>query len=304
MTAPRILLLACSSLWLSRAPADEQHSTFRSSADLVRLDVLVEDARGPIAGLTARDFDVRDSGTRQTVRVEAQDQLPVNAVLTLDTSASVTGQRLAHLVTATRSFLGGLRADDQVALFTFGDEVSLRSASGADWHPLRLDDVLRSLGTAGTALYDAASASLLVNSTRPEPTLVVILSDGLDSASWLPARHVLETARQSAAVVYGVTVGPQHATDFLDSLATTTGGRLVAADPDAPLDSTFLSILDEFRHRYVISYPYPQGTSVWHPVTVRLTRRATRSTVIRARAGYMARPGSREASVALASHAR
>ena len=55
------------------------------------------------------------------------------------------------------------------------------------------------------------------------------------------------------------------------------------------LGATFMSILEEFRHRSLVSYT-PRGVSRdgWHRLEVRLKgRRAT----IKARPGYLAGPG-------------
>jgi hypothetical protein len=40
----------------------------------------------------------------------------------------------------------------------------------------------------------------------------------------------------------------------LDTLGDVSGGRVVYATDDAGLESTFLSVLDEFRQRYVLTF--------------------------------------------------
>ena len=52
------------------------------------------------------------------------------------------------------------------------------------------------------------------------------------------------------------------------------------------LRSVFLAALEEFRHRYLVSYT-PQGVAKggWHKVDVRVKRRGA---TVRARPGYLA----------------
>ena len=71
--------------------------TFRVGVDAVRVDVLVTDGNRPVGGLTADDFELRDSGVRQ--RIEAVDLggVPLSVMLALDTSVSVWGQPLQNL---------------------------------------------------------------------------------------------------------------------------------------------------------------------------------------------------------------
>jgi hypothetical protein len=99
---------------------------------------------------------------------------------------------------------------------------------------------------------------------------------------------VLDTAKRSDVVVYAVAVGKVKA-DFLRDLASFSGGRLFELEKTANLSATFLSILEEFRQRYLVSYT-PRGVSRdgWHRLEVRLKgKRAT----IKARPGYLAGPG-------------
>jgi hypothetical protein len=85
--------------------------TFRSGAEAVRVDVLVTDGNHPVGGLTAADFEVRDSGVRQRVDSVAFEDVPLNVMLALDTSDSVAGPPLLHLKTAAAAVLDLL--DDQ-----------------------------------------------------------------------------------------------------------------------------------------------------------------------------------------------
>jgi VWFA-related protein len=115
-------------------------------------------------------------------------------------------------------------------------------------------------------------------------SLLIVFSDGLDTSSWLTADDVLDIARRSDVVVYGVSVGARPKKGFLYDLCSTTGGSLVEADSTKDVGAIFLRVLDEFRHRYLVSYS-PRGVvrEGWHRIDVRVRRPNTK---VQARPGY------------------
>ena len=116
--------------------------------------------------------------------------------------------------------------------------------------------------------------------------LLLVFSDGLDSSSWLLSEEVLDIARRCDVVAYGVSVGRTPKSDFLRDLSDVTGGTHIEIQSTKDLSATFLSVLDEFRHRYVVSYS-PRGVSKegWHQLTVRVKGRTA---TVKARSGYFA----------------
>ena len=71
-------------------------------------------------------------------------------------------------------------------------------------------------------------------------------------------------------VVYAVAVGRGSRHAFLEDLTRFTGGRLFSIDSTKDLRGTFVRVLDEFRHRYLVSYS-PRGVAAagWHRLDVR-----------------------------------
>ena len=68
-------------------------------------------------------------------------------------------------------------------------------------------------------------------------------------------------------------------------MTSLTGGRLFEIEKTANLASTFLGILEEFRHRYLVSYT-PKGVAKdgWHKLDVSMKKRRA---VVKARPGYL-----------------
>jgi hypothetical protein len=111
---------------------------------------------------------------------------------------------------------------------------------------------------------------------------VIVFSDGVEVASYLPARSVLDTARRSDAVVYGVSLGA--AGPFLRELTETSGGELVFIRSSTEAAAAFARVMDQFRHRYLVSFT-PRGVKRegWHRLQVRVKQGGA---TVRARPGY------------------
>ena len=264
--------------------AAAQGPTFSTKLEVVRLDVLVTAGGKPLRGLTVDDFDVSDNGVRQTLDLASFEQIPLSVVLALDASASLSAAQLDHLRDAGRAVLQALKQDDQAALVTFSEIVSLEQALTGE--AAAIESALERVDPEGrTALVDGVYSAVTVADTSRGRGLAIVFSDGLDTASWLTKDQVIGAARRSDVVVYGVATGRTE-TDFLSSLTDDTGGRLLQIESTAEIRDRFLAILAEFRERYVLSYT-PRGVtrSGWHRLDVRIKgRRAT----VRARPGYQA----------------
>jgi VWFA-related protein len=280
-----LLTLAAGLLAMQVATNGAQGPTFSARVEAVRVDVLVTNRGRPVHGLTAADFDVRDNGVRQEVDLISLDEVPLNVVMALDISGSLTAERRQDLRQAGEALLDALTSTDRAALVTFNQAVALRSGLTEEHARVRAA-LARTPGTGDTALVDATHTAMLVGETGVGRTLVVIFSDCVDTASWLTAPRVIETARGSEAVVYAVTGGRSYRSDFLDEVSESTGGRIVRIDSTRDARATFLAILDEFRQRYLLSYsPSGVATDGWHRIDVRVKGR---DFSVKARQGYRA----------------
>jgi VWFA-related protein len=259
-----------------------QDVTFSSRVEAVRVDVLVTENGLPVRGLAPADFELRDNGVPQQIDLISFDQVPLNVVLALDMSDSVAGERLQRLQAAGNAILGGIEKNDQAALVTFSDAVRLGAKLSGDVAPVRAA-LQRAHGSGQTSLIDGVYAGIQVGESDAGRALMIVFSDGLDTASWLPAEKVLDAAKRSDVVAYGVAVRSPAKPEFLRDLTSFTGGRLFEVEKMDKLDSIFLGILQEFRQRYLLSYT-PRGVARegWHKLDVRVKRAGT----VKARPGY------------------
>jgi VWFA-related protein len=254
----------------SAAALSAQAPLFTSHVQAVLVDALVTQNGRPVSGLTAADFEVRDNGVLQTIDLLDAANLPVNAVLALDTSASTAGARLRDLTAATDALLDGLRPVDRAALTTFSDSVSPRVPLTPDLASIR--GALRAINPNGeTAALDGIYAALTATLAETGRSLVVICTDGRDTRSWLEPDELLTAARRSNAVIDVVATGSARRWSVLRDLTDATGGETIAVESSEQIRAQFESVLRGFRSRYVLTF-VPSGVAEggFHRLDVRV----------------------------------
>jgi VWFA-related protein len=253
---------------------------FRSTVEAVEVDVAVTRGGKTVAGLTADNFVVTDNGVVQKVTAALLSAQPLRLTMVLDVSRSVSGSRLKSLIAAGGALVQALRPEDQASLITFSHRVTMAAPMGRDRSALTNALTLLS-GDGATALRDAAYLGLSTASDDNSRALLLLFSDGFDTASFLTGEAVVDAAKRSNAVVHAVQF---RADPFLRNLAEVTGGRTWSADSDRQLEELFGRVLDEMRARYLLTYSPPgQQKPGWHEIKVSL--KGARGDVI-AKQGY------------------
>ena len=257
--------------------------TFSARVEGVRVDILVTDgSRRPIRGLTAADFAIRDNGIPQEVDVVSFGETSLNVGLAFDLSESVAGEPLDRLRAASKALIGELLPADRVALVTFDHVVTMRCALVSS-RDCAMDALAEATPYSETALIDGVFAGMMAGESDAGRSLLMVFSDGLDTASFLDPDRVLDMGRRSDVVVYPI-ASKGARPEFLDELASLTGGRLHEVGENDDLSATFRAILDEFRHRYLVTYtPRNVPKDGWHKLEVRVNRSGAR---VKARPGY------------------
>jgi Ca-activated chloride channel family protein len=285
----------------------------------VRVPFTVIDRKGAaVPKLAQEHFHVFEDGVEQTIASFESLEQPLTAVLLLDTSPS-TRFRLADIKKAAIAFVDKLRPNDQLMVVTFSDQVRVLTELTSDL------DVARSAvksATEGnnTRLYDAIEFVNERLKTIQGRKAVVVLTDGIDNASWdSTAENTLYTAEESDLVVYSLQydtfreiadyvpadmadgirkttektyppgLGPkdyERATKYLKDLAARSGGRFYHADDMGGIKRAFTLIGDQLRGQYMLAY-YPKTNSSEkqrHDINVRVDRP---NLVVKARRNYI-----------------
>ena len=273
---------------------------FRTSTDGVRVDVLVTNDNLAVPGLTAEDFLVTDNGVRQAV-TSATSAGSLAAVIVVDTSASLTvPSARQHVRVATEALRQALAPGDIVSLVSASERVALRSVQvrGGDFLATLLESV-RGESRGLTALWDAVLASSSLVAEAPGKAVVLVISDGVDNASWfrrhraLPRLTRLGITVDSIEVPYPIDVWTNDIafgeTDLQQALARSTGGVTFSAT-DSKLIQKLSVRFDALRQSYLLMYT-PQGVAQadgWHEIKVMLRPGAKGS--VKARPGYYSPP--------------
>jgi len=306
----------------SRPPSVERESRrprFTSGITLVTVPLTVTGPDGQtVRGLPLSAFRVFEDDVEQTpVRLD-QGTAPADLALLVDTSASMRAVR-ERLRTLAPALTSALRGASRAMVVTFDNRVRVTTEFTSD--PSGIQRALAQAAPGGgTRLYDALA--LVAVDRLPlarERNAIVLLSDGRDTRSQLTdeagALAAIETSNTPVFVVRYETSdagafappgalgirrwlvppeGPEQegearadADRFLTRLSTGTGGRLLAARPDADLPEMLAHIGNELADQAVLAYYPSNATLDGRYRRIRVTVDCEGCTV-RARAGYRA----------------
>ena len=278
--------------------------TFRSGVELVRITAVVQDRRGrPVLGLLPSDFELDVSGQRVQIVEFGSEASGVSLAMLIDDSGSMSlaGRKDAAQEVA-KQIVSWLEAGrDEVTLLGF--DKRLRTVLPFTTQPSAVLASLAELQPYGlTSLYDAIAeaARPLAGRSRPRRAVVVI-TDGVDTASVLTPPEVSRIASEIDVPVYIVAVrvgvdriggmpdviNPAAAAASeasLDDLANWTGGATFTAGTPAETSLVAQRILTELRHQYLIAFEASPRAG-WHSLTVGVRKK---NVVVRARGGYIA----------------
>jgi Ca-activated chloride channel family protein len=252
-----------------------------------------------VLDLGRQSFSVVDEGDEQTLVTFERGDVPLTAVLLLDTSTSMRGEPLRMAIRGAQRFVGGMRELDLAMLTLFSDRELASTPFTGD--AAVISGALAGVeADGGTALNDHLYLALQRLATRQGRRVVILLSDGIDIHSLLETDEVRWAARRSQALLYWIRLPAvtqpssawrdrgAHAAEVaeLERTVEESGGRIVPVGAIDQIAGAFGEVLAELRDQYVLGY-YPtddQNDGSWHRVEVRL-RDATLQ--VRTRDGYL-----------------
>jgi Ca-activated chloride channel family protein len=276
--------------------------------NLQQLYVTVSRDEERVLALQQDDFLIFDNKRRQELVTFARGDIPFTAMVLVDSSTSMRGEKLQAALGGARAFFDGMRELDEGKLLVFSDRI-LHTTPFTTFSSVLSAGLGQVQAQGGTALNDHLYLSLKQLERRQGRRVVLILSDGVDSHSVLTMRDVLAMARRSQALIYwlrlpyGVEAADHHdlpnlttawrdtATyhsefEKLQRTVLESGGRIHILNFLDEIGSAFQEILAELREQYVLGY-YPSVSrrdGGWHEVTVRVDGE---NLVVRSRNGYL-----------------
>ncbi len=272
------------------------------NVDLRQLYVTVSRADKRVLDIPRDAFRVLEDGREQSIVTFEGGDVPLTAVLLLDSSESMAGGRLQSALRGARAFAHGMRPLDEASLLLFSDHL-LRSTSFSTSPEPIIASMTDVKAAGGTSLNDALYVALKVLDARQGRRVVIFFSDGADVLSYLGIDDVLWKARRSQALIYFIRLqekGSEY-TSFssawrnvaqnmaeerkLEEAVRESGGRIATLASLDELDAAFREILAELREQYVIGYypANPRHDGSWRSVKVKVDAGGV---AVRTREGY------------------
>jgi Ca-activated chloride channel family protein len=268
---------------LSIVAAGAQSQKFRTGTDTVALYVTVTDGeKRLVPDLVQEDFEVYDNGRLQPITLFDNRPTPISVVVMLDTSGSMT-LALDLVKQAAEQFLMRLLPEDQGRVGAFNDKI--------EFHPeleftSDRDRLIRSLKELDfgypTRLYDAVDQSLAHLSAIEGRKVVLVFTDGEDTASRAGSGSVLERARADETMVYSIGLenvyfnGQQRVRTSPDRglrrLSDETGGGFFLLKKTDELGSTFTRVAQELHSQYLIGFAPASPDGKVHKLEVKVKR--------------------------------
>jgi VWFA-related protein len=303
-TVPLLFILAALALPAQTPPQDEP-PTFRSTAALVSVDVLVTLNGSPVTGLNAGDFIVREEGVPKPIESFAHTAAPLQVLLLLDVSGSM-GKMLRQAAETGRQALAQLAPQDEVAVIFFARRARLHQELTPEKQlaarALREAAVESSLG-AGTSLNDAlleAAAYLEKLPPFSGRRALIVLTDNGGVHYQLPDETVIRALSRVNAVVNaivpenvrppepprGADVNPDFTPANIFRISEALGGEVMRAK-DA--GRRLHELIERIRSRYNLTIrPSAAPPGAFRRLSVELARTSqeARRFQIRARNGY------------------
>lgn len=288
-------LLATTALALTAA-VDAQKQIIKVSTDSVAVYVTVTDTdKRLVPDLVLDDFEILDNGKPVNINVFENKPVPITTVVMIDTSGSITAE-LGFVKAGAEQFLLRLLPDDKAQVGEFSDKIKFHPGEFIDSRD-RLIYLLRNELDFGypTRLYDAVDQSidrLLPVSGRK---VVLVFTDGDDTASKVGVGKVMDKAREKDVMVYAIGLQVEYFNGQrrvrsspdrgLKKLAEDTGGGYFELKKSADLGETFTRVANELHSQYVLGFSPEVPDGRVHKLEVRVKKGGMNA---RARKTYVA----------------
>ena len=192
----------------SIAGQEQGSVSFKSGVELINVTATVTDGEGRfVSGLRKEDFTVYEDGERQEITHFNNERVPVSLGIALDTSGSMTSDKMSAARAAIDRFVYDLlRPDDELFFMQFANRPQIVQQWTSDRRAISRA-VSRVLPAGGTALYDAIADGVpLADVGRHPKKALLVISDGNDTNSRISSDELRSLIRESEVLVYALGV--------------------------------------------------------------------------------------------------
>ncbi len=241
-----------------------QQATFKAGTSIVPVLTTVTDTQGRLVpNLEQEEFTILDNGKPQPITLFQNETQPFTVVVMLDFSFSMNAN-LELLKQATEQFILRMLPADKGQVGAFSDKIQFSGEFTND-----RDDLVAALKDLQfgnpTRLYDAIDASIDMLKPVEGRKIVLIFTDGDDTASRRGMGDVLDKARATETMIYAIglesefAIGPGRLQRTrpdrgLRKLADETGGGYFELKKTTELAPTFTRVAQELHSLYTIGF--------------------------------------------------
>jgi len=316
-------------LWLpSLALRAQDRPTFRVKVDMVVLSFTVTDSKGRyVNGLKPEDFRVLEDGIPQRINTFAEGNKPplqilddgstrplvtaqadperggiatdafvgTNVFVLFDTS-NYMYRGFVYASDAIADFLRGLDRADSVAVYTFSRNLT-RAASLTRDRNEALQGLRKAVAGDEAALYNSLLLTLRDAAKVPGRKVVIVFSNGPDSASMVAPDDVRAVAEDEGIPIYVISTSDSTkdpiSSGVFRRLALRTGGKSFFARTWQKQVEAFEAIREDLGNSYTVTYyPAPNPNEGFRRITVEIRSDVARRYRVSARPGYRPRAGA------------
>ena len=213
--------------------------------------------------LKQEDFTVLENGedvSNLSIRGLSEVMDPIGVVLLLDTSGSMEGEPIEDAADAALLFMDEMRIIDEFSVVSFADNVIVHSSFTSDRKRLR-DSISKIEAKGDTSLFDGiyTASGLFADRSDIKYRYIIVLSDGMDTASSRTIQNTIDKALQEGVSVYSIALlSSEFNPDNIRNISRSTGGEMLEAASSSDLKELYKTISKKIINQYKISY-----TSLW-----------------------------------------
>ncbi len=278
---------------------DNGPATFTADTRLVLLPVSVADKNGKlITNLQREAFKVYENGAEQTIKIFRREDVPISLGIIIDNSGSMRDKR-QKVETASLDLVKASNPHDEVFVVNFNDEAYLDVPFTNDMKKLE-EGVARIDSRGGTAMRDAISMSIdyLKEKGKKDKKVLLVVTDGNDTASSGSLEKLIDKARDSGVLIYAIGLLNEEerreahkAKRALDSIAHESGGLAFYPKDATEVDRITLQVAQDIRNQYTIAYSPSIQALDGSFRQIKVTVNGPGHPTVRTRTGYYATPG-------------
>jgi Ca-activated chloride channel homolog len=256
--------------------------TIRLDTDLVVIDVTATDKSGAyVRDLRPEEIQVFEDGQERKINFfaltdEATLSRPLAVVFALDISGSLRPDEMTTLRQAAMKFTELMKGDSVFAALSFNHKINIEQHFTPSQEKIARAFERMNRFEGSTRIYDALDRAVTMlnrnaprtRQGRPVRRVVVVITDGFDSASIIDRREVIRRANDAGVTIYSITL-PSFALSPTDStsrvitpldasrIVSATGGQDFSADA-RDFTPIFKALAEEIRASYALAY-YPDN---------------------------------------------